>query len=588
MLPLSAMLQERLQQIAHSLSLQPDTLSAEGSAVLAMSDFVADSVRAHPQWWPFLSEPLPQTPSENPYEQPLAELLVTVQEESDLMHRLRQFRHQALLQIAWHQIVHSCSTQETLQQLSQLAESVIVAARDWLYGDACREWGTPCNEQGEPQPLLVIGMGKLGGGELNFSSDIDLLFTYPQRGSTQGGRRQWDNDQFFTRLGQRLIKVLDQQTVDGRVYRVDMRLRPFGDSGPLVVSFNAMEEYYQEQGRDWERYAMIKARVLGAPQQGYHAQWYALLRPFVYRRYIDFSVIQSMRDMKEKIAREVRRRGLQDNIKLGAGGIREIEFIAQVFQLIRGGREPRLQSKSLQETLETLAQLELLPATQVERLQSHYLFLRRLENLLQSIADQQTQTLPTEPLNRARLAWGMGFLTWEALVDELSSRMAEVRESFNALIGEESPEQSEQPDQLEGIWSDQLEGEELAQLLPELSEQSRQVIEQTLAGFRHDLNKRMIGVRGRVVLDQLMPPLLSIVCRQPQVELVLPRITQLIASIVTRTVYLELLLENRTALRDLVRLCAASVMIAEQLARYPMLLDELLDPAALYQPLPLN
>lgn len=240
-----------------------------------------------------------------------------------------------------------------------MAETLIIAARDWLWQACCREWGTPCGADATPQPLLILGMGKLGGGELNFSSDIDLIFAYPENGFTRGGRRELDNAQFFTRLGQRLIKALDQPTEDGFVCRVDMRLRPFGDSGPLVLSFAALEDYYQEQGRDWERYAMIKARLMGGDDP-YSQELRSMLRPFIYRRYIDFSVIQSLRNMKQMIAREVRRRGLKDNIKLGAGGIREIEFIAQVFQLIRGGREPRLQSRALLPTLETIGALGLL------------------------------------------------------------------------------------------------------------------------------------------------------------------------------------------------------------------------------------
>ena len=265
--------------------------------------------------------------------------------------------------------------------------------------------GNPCNPQGVPQPLLILGMGKLGGGELNFSSDIDLIFARPEHGETRGGRRELDNAQFFTRLGQRLIKALDQPTMDGFVYRVDMRLRPFGDSGPLVLSFAALEDYYQEQGRDWERYAMVKARLMGDNDDARSRELRAMLRPFVFRRYIDFSVIQSLRNMKGMIAREVRRRGLKDNIKLGAGGIREIEFIVQVFQLIRGGREPSLQSRSLLPTLDAIAALHLLPENDVAQLRMAYLFLRRLENLLQSINDEQTQTLPADDLNRARLAW---------------------------------------------------------------------------------------------------------------------------------------------------------------------------------------
>ena len=221
-------------------------------------------------------------------------------------------------------------------------------------------------------------MGKLGGFELNFSSDIDLIFMYPSQGETVGARRSVDNAKFFTRLGQRLINALDQYTADGFVYRTDMRLRPFGDSGALALSFNAMEQYYQDQGRDWERYAMIKGRILGAQATDPNvAVLQNLLRPFVYRRYIDFSVIQALREMKQKIEREVRRRNLTDNIKLGAGGIREIEFIVQVFQLIRGGREMALQQHELLNLLPELSRLNLISLEQESNLRHAYLFLRK-------------------------------------------------------------------------------------------------------------------------------------------------------------------------------------------------------------------
>lgn len=369
--------------------------------VLASSDFVSDALLAQPAWLATLREQPPAPGEWQHYAAWLQDELEEVRDEAQLMRTLRLFRRETLVRIAWAQAQGLCSTEETLLQLSGLAETLIVSARDWLYQTCCREWGTPCNADGEPQPLLVLGMGKLGGGELNFSSDIDLIFAYPENGQTQGGRRELDNAQFFTRLGQRLIKALDQQTIDGFVYRVDMRLRPFGDSGPLVMSFAALEDYYQEQGRDWERYAMVKARLMGGAEDAYSQELRKTLRPFVFRRYIDFSVIQSLRNMKGMIAREVRRRGLKDNIKLGAGGIREIEFITQVFQLIRGGREPALQGRSLLPTLQAVGELGLLESEQVRALSAAYLFLRRLENLLQAIGDQQTQTLPQEALDQA-------------------------------------------------------------------------------------------------------------------------------------------------------------------------------------------
>ncbi|KAA9002505.1 bifunctional [glutamate--ammonia ligase]-adenylyl-L-tyrosine phosphorylase/[glutamate--ammonia-ligase] adenylyltransferase [Affinibrenneria salicis] len=561
-------------------------VSQPALAVLALSDFAGDALTRYPSWWQALHQQPPEPEEWRYYPDWLRQELAGVQDEAALMRALRQFRRRMLVRIAWGQVAGVSSTEQTLRQLSELAETMIVAARDWLYPVCCREWGTPCNAQGEAQPLLILGMGKLGGGELNFSSDIDLIFAYPENGQTRGGRRELDNAQFFTRMGQRLIKVLDQPTVDGFVYRVDMRLRPFGDSGPLVLSFAALEDYYQEQGRDWERYAMVKARLMGSADDRYSQELRSTLRPFVFRRYIDFSVIQSLRNMKNMIAREVRRRDLRDNIKLGAGGIREIEFITQVFQLIRGGREPGLQARSLLPALATVGALGLLPIVQVDTLREAYLFLRRLENLLQAIADEQTQTLPADELNQARLCWGMGLDSWAELQAALARHSGAVRDVFNALIGDDAPEGDETPErrQYVSLWQDMPEENERAALTPNLAEDVRERLLRTLNDFRSDVSRRTIGPRGRDVLDQLMPALLEETFNQPRADEVLSRLTPLLLAIVTRTTYLELLLESRPALAQLIRLCAASPMVASQLARYPLLLDELLDPTTLYQP----
>ncbi|MCV9878515.1 bifunctional [glutamate--ammonia ligase]-adenylyl-L-tyrosine phosphorylase/[glutamate--ammonia-ligase] adenylyltransferase [Brenneria sp. KBI 447] len=563
-----------------------DPVTDHDQAVLALSDFVSDALTMNPDWWQSLHQQPPQAEEWRHYPDWLREAVAEVNDEAALMTALRQFRRRILVRIAWSQILRTSTTEHTLKQLSELAETLIVFARDWLYQACCREWGTPCNAQGVPQPLLILGMGKLGGEELNFSSDIDLIFVYPENGQTQGGRRELDNAQFFTRLGQRLIKVLDQPTVDGFVYRVDMRLRPFGDSGPLVLSFSAIEDYYQEQGRDWERYAMVKARLLGGMDDDYSQELRNTLKPFVFRRYIDFSAIQSLRNMKGMISREVRRRDLRHNIKLGAGGIREIEFITQVFQLIRGGREPGLQQRALLPTLRHIGVLGLLGPEQVTTLSESYLFLRRLENLLQAIADEQTQTLPDDELNQQRLAWGMGCDDWTALQARLSRHMQGVRDVFNALIGDDAPDGNAIPEHggYCSLWQDSLDDTDLASLTPHLTEPVREQLLRAIIGFRQDVAKRTIGPRGRDVLDQLMPNLLAEVCARQEADTILSRLTPLLLGIVTRTTYLELLLESRAALAQLIRLCAASPMVAGQLARYPLLLDELLDSATLYQP----
>ena len=588
MMPLSSPLQQHWQTLVERLpdTLSASTLSAEAKSVFTFSDFVQGSVAAHPEWLTALESEPPQAEEWQSYPAWLQQALADVSDEASLMRELRLFRRRIMVRIAWAQALRQVPEESTLKQLSALAETLIVSARDWLYDACCREWGTPCSADGTPQPLLILGMGKLGGFELNFSSDIDLIFSWPENGATRGGRRELDNAQFFTRLGQRLIKVLDQPTQDGFVYRVDMRLRPFGDSGPLVLSFAALEDYYQEQGRDWERYAMVKARIMGDNDGAYASELRAMLRPFVFRRYIDFSVIQSLRNMKSMIAREVRRRGLKDNIKLGAGGIREVEFIVQVFQLIRGGREPSLQQRSLLPTLTAIDQLHLLPAGDADTLRAAYLWLRRLENLLQSINDEQTQTLPGDELNRARLAWGMGVADWQALSDALDRHMAAVRRIFNELIGDDDTDtQDEQlSEQWRELWQDTLEDDDATPVLAHLSDSDRIRVVALIADFRRELTRRTIGPRGRQVLDHLMPHLLSQVCPRADAPVPLARLMPLLTGIVTRTTYIELLSEFPGALKHLISLCAASPMVASQLARYPLLLDELLDPNTLYQP----
>ncbi|NHB92721.1 bifunctional [glutamate--ammonia ligase]-adenylyl-L-tyrosine phosphorylase/[glutamate--ammonia-ligase] adenylyltransferase [Photorhabdus cinerea] len=593
MLPLSTPLLAQLQSVTEhfqELALSIEPFAPHEQVVLSLSDFVAENLQIHPEWLVEIRQNPPDAQEWQQYAEWLLRLLSSAEDENTLMRVLRQFRNKMLVRIAWLQALHGSTTQGTLQQLSVLAETLIVAARDWLYQRCCQDWGMPCNQQGEPQPLLILGMGKLGGGELNFSSDIDLIFVYPENGMTRGGCREMDNSQFFTRLGQRLIKVLDQQTVDGFVYRVDMRLRPFGDSGPLVFSFAALEDYYQEQGRDWERYAMVKARIMRAGSESYCEELRRMLRPFIFRRYIDFSVIQSLRNMKGMIEREVRRRGLKENIKLGAGGIREIEFIAQVFQLIRGGRELCLQSQALLPTLQVIEKLELLQPLQIKQLTGSYLFLRRLENLLQSINDQQTQTLPEDELNRSRLAWGMKFESWDDLIIELNSKMGAVRVIFTQLIGDDSDNGEEEPCHVpfKSLWLEHLEKEELVVLAPHLDELVAQQILHIISIYRHDVGKRTIGPRGRDVLDHLMPRLLAKICLRQDANTVLDRIIPLLLSIVSRTTYLELMLQSEAVLTHVIRLCAASPMIATQLSCHPLLLDELLDPQFLYKPLPLN
>ncbi|GHA66127.1 bifunctional [glutamate--ammonia ligase]-adenylyl-L-tyrosine phosphorylase/[glutamate--ammonia-ligase] adenylyltransferase [Photobacterium aphoticum] len=575
---------------------QPDSLACWPAhratalrQVMGYSDFITAAIARDATLLPWLDAHLDDPSRYDGYRDELAALLSTVQDEIGLHRVLRQFRRREMVWIAWHDFTGQAALTASLAHLSHLAEAMIMEAYNWLYAQSCRELGTPMNAAGEAQPMLILGMGKLGGGELNFSSDIDLIFTYPENGETQGGRRSLANAQFFTRLGQRLIKALDQQTYDGFCYRVDMRLRPFGDSGPLVMSYAALEDYYQEQGRDWERYAMIKARVMGRESFTQYQELRQMLRPFVFRRYIDFSAIQSLRRMKSMISSEVRRRGLHNNIKLGAGGIREVEFIAQSFQLIRGGRSPDLRGRGLLETLSAIREQGLLPGEQVDELEQGYAFLRRLENLLQAIDDKQTQTLPDKPLDQCRLALAMGYADWAVLTAATEQHMQAIHAVFDDIIGADDDEgQCEVSAQYHELWNMVKDPEVLLTILTEMNAPDAKTQTTLLGNMKAELSKRTLGPRGREVLARLMPSVLALIVNREDAAAVLERVSKLIVRIATRTTYLELLSEHPAALEQLVRLCAASPMVAAQLSQYPILLDELLDPQHLYSPTPLT
>ncbi|HCG8767584.1 bifunctional [glutamate--ammonia ligase]-adenylyl-L-tyrosine phosphorylase/[glutamate--ammonia-ligase] adenylyltransferase [Vibrio parahaemolyticus] len=577
-------------QEAGYLQSWPNEVVEQFHYVSALSQFITETIHRDEALAQQLPTMLSELSRHQAYRTRLAALLAECPDEMSGHRVLRQFRNREMVYIAWKDFLHAWTLEESLRHLSQLAEAMIFETYQWQYKICCAEWGMPTNAEGEAQPMLIIGMGKLGGGELNFSSDIDLIFTYPENGETQGARRSIANAQFFTRLGQRIIKALDQQTFDGFCYRVDMRLRPFGESGPLVMSYAALEDYYQEQGRDWERYAMIKARVMGCEMYPQYQELRKMLRPFVFRRYIDFSAIQSLRRMKSMISSEVRRRGLTNNIKLGAGGIREIEFIAQVFQLIRGGREPSLRNRGLLETLSGIEELALLTPQEVSNLEAAYKYLRQLENLLQAMADKQTQTLPDCDIERLKLATAMQLESWDLLIEQTQQHMNKVHQVFETLIGDdEEDEGSSIARHFHELW-DMANKQDVLELILEQDIQVEEpaIFSKAIINFKADLAKKTLGPRGREVLNRLMPKVFDAVFAHPDAQFGLPRVLHLLHNICTRTTYLELLDEHPAALVQLVRLCTASPMISEQLSRYPILLDELIDPQQLYNPIPLD
>lgn len=563
-------------------------LTASLCKVWACSDFVAKTCVRYPAMLAELvdSGHLQARCEAEYFAGRLAAMLADVADDNSLGVALRRFRRREMVRIAWRDLAGWTELDETLRDLSALAAACVDQALTCLHVWQCAEFGEPKGEDsGRAQQMVVLGMGKLGAGELNYSSDIDLIFAYPEEGRTEGEGRELSNSEYFVRLGRRLITVLDQRTPEGYVFRVDMRLRPFGDTGPLAISFDAMEDYYQVHGREWERYAMVKAAVT-AGDRAAGAKLMAILRPFVYRRYLDYGAFESLREMKEMIAREVKRKGMENNIKLGPGGIREVEFIGQAYQLIRGGRDRALQIRPIQKVLALLAQMDCLPGYVVNTLTQAYVFLRLAENRLQAMADRQTHTLPKNDTDRQRLALAMGYDEWTVFEVELRDQMAAVHDAFEQVFVAPQREQAAaQGSEFDAVWNGSASAEAAAKLLQQQGYDQPAEALRVLKRLREGAAFRSLSKRGHERLDRLMPLLLGAVAAEEQPEQVLVRVVNLLEAIVRRTAYLALLVENPMALSQLVQLCAASPWIARHLARYPILLDELLDARSLYAPL---
>ena len=575
------------EKAAVAVPTDPETLALV-RAGFAFSDFVAQSCIRRPTLLDdlFSSGDLQQIYDSKSYVHRLEEALAGVESETALAAGLRRQRCREMVRIACRDLAGASDLEETLADLTHLADACILQALKPLTRWQCERYGTPLDSRGRAQHLAVLAMGKLGAGELNFSSDIDLLFAFAEPGQTTAGH---PIDDFFVRLSRQLIKILNEKTADGFVFRVDTNLRPFGESGPLVMSFDAMESYYQSQGREWERYALIKARsVVEADSPDSGAELLQRLKPFVYRRYLDFGVFESLREMKQKISREVKSKGLANNIKLGPGGIREIEFFGQIFQLIRGGVVPVLQARGIREILGALVEEKLVPATVCDELLRAYHFLRRLENRLQSAGDQQTHALPQDPQARSLLAGAMGFDSADAFDSQLDSHCRTVHHHFMGLL--EAPGthatsvHEEDKTGLQSVWQEPADAQQKQQALTDAGFDDPAAVLSLLDEHRASPSTRALSGEGRRRLDRLVPSILIQTGAADQSTLTLQRILEVVQTIQRRTSYLSLLLENPTALVHLVRLTAASPWITHFLSNHPVLLDELLDPRNLYVP----
>lgn len=533
----------------------------EARAVLAVSDFVASRAQVDGQWLKgYVHERAwERTPGRADIDVALGEALAGAKGAADLPGPLRTLRHRLMVGGVCRHVLGLADFHATATFCSDVADAFIDAALDRLHRWAVERHGAPADEQGAPQRLVVVALGKLGGRELNLSSDVDLLFAYPRSGQTAAGRL---NQQFFQTLAQDLVGALDTPTGEGRAFRVDTRLRPFGESGPLAWSFDALETYYADQGRDWERYALVRMRVcagdLNAGQELLSA-----LEPFVYRRYLDFGAIAALREMKRRIDGERRGGAIERNVKLGPGGIREVEFLVHAQQLIWGGRRRELRCARPLDALRELGRLGILQAQAADGLAEAYVHLRNVEHGLQAIADAQTHDLPQDAADQERLAWMMNAADYGGFMEALNQHRHVVSRQFEATLADQGA--AAQGD-AQAVWRGDAE--------------APAALRSWVERLRRARDKPSVARAGRERLDHLLPLLLERLQRRPaDAALAMERVGPILEAVLRRSAYLALLIENPVALDALIDLAVASKWIAAEVARHPVLFDELLLPS---------
>ena len=546
-------------------------------AVWYASPFVKRVCLAQPQWLQELlvQDGLHADCSAEDYAELLKDVISRVASVEEVQRELRRLRYSAYARIAWRDLRQYSSVQQTLAELSNFAQICIDQSLTW-----CFEWlkSRPHAgqfEQSLPNSVIVFALGKLGGGELNFSSDVDIVFAY-------AGNADYTQDQqakassFYLKLVQLLIKVLSEQTQDGFVFRIDTRLRPFGNAGALVPSLTAIDQYFQTTGRDWERYAWIRARaVAGDTDTG--EQFLQDVSPFVYRRYHDYGVMQSLREMKAMVDQKANQAVNRNDLKIGQGGIREIEFVAQMFQLIYGGRDPDLRIRSTIGALAYLGGSGKLTRENSVALHHAYLFLRKAENCLQLREDQQVHNLPTKDSDRLHYAHAMGFQSWDALHAEILSHTASVSSIFHDLLQTDSTgtdKTTKDRDDFAFVWQQVQDRQSCLDILTGYFGDESGEIYQRLRGFEASAQQAEPVAKQR--LDRFVPVLLQNLSDSEHPVLVLTRFLRILGKIVQRSTYISLLTENQHKLAELLKLIEASQWVAQYIATHPLLLDELL------------
>lgn len=565
---LSGLVARALARLTRAVSAEVVEARREAWSALALaSDFAIDTLCRQPDLIVRLDAPFDALP------------VLELEQEADWPRLLRRWRAAESTRLVWRDLQQLDSVDQTLAGCSRIADDALARTLAALEQAFALRHGHVRDGHGEPQSLVVFGLGKLGGGELNFSSDVDLVYAFAEQGQSDGAR-PLDAETYYMRLGQRLAQLLGDVTADGFSHRVDLRLRPFGSAGRLALSFNAMEQYFQREGRDWERYAWVKARpVAGDVIAG--ERLLEMLRPFVYRRYLDYTALDGLREMKALIAAEVQKRELSDHLKLGPGGIREIEFLVQALQLIRGGREPALRQRALLPALAALSAGGHLSTPTADALAAAYRFLRRVENRVQMLADQQTHALPDDPLARLRIARGLGYPTPEDLQRELDGHRERVAEEFAHLL--EARRRRITPNALSQYWRGLDESDEVGPLA-EAGFADASALHAALQDFARGPAVRALSARARQRLDEVVPALIDAAARSAAPDAALMRGLAVLQSISRRTSYLALLEEQPVALARLIDVVARSALLAERLVAHPLLLDELLDARAVSAP----
>lgn len=560
------------------LPFKPDENQAlEIRTVLTFSEFAHRTLINHPEILVglFESGDVSRAYHGQEYFTRIEKALEPAQSDDEIGSILRWFRQREMVRIAWRDLCGKADLAETLEDLSAFADACIQNTVFRVHSFLEAEFGRPSSSDGTNSQLIVLGMGKLGAHELNFSSDIDLVFVYPDSGQTS---RLSGNENFFTRLARRLTKILGQATADGIVFRVDLRLRPYGDSGPVVMSIDAMEDYLVTQGREWERYAYIKARAITGNKNDI-ARLEEVLHAFVFRKYLDYASFDSLREMKQSIVTEINRKGLKNNIKIGAGGIREIEFFGQIFQLIRGGVEPVLRERRILKILDRLVEGGHIPRDASRELKDAYSFLRYTEHRLQEFSDAQTHTLPHDDTGKTRLAVSMGFDGWTNFLSVLESHMKKVHHHFTQILGgKEAPAPADDADlPLKHAWTHLEDKDQAIEDLGQTGFGAPENVYRLLENFKNHPHTRTLSRDGIERVNKLIPVILKKIRQQENAEQLLGKLIDLVLTIEKRTCYIALLNENPSVIDHLIKLAMESAWIISYLTRHPVLLDELLD-----------